>query len=361
MRAKFDRESLIEAWSVLKDVSPRKSPSSILENVKVYVEDGGATLCATDLEVHVEIKIGCEVEEDGAALLPALRSHAMFREIKDDFVLVASSKGKTVVSGGRSVYEMPTEDAALFADKPPLADADVELTLGVGVLNEAVPKLTFSCGDDGARRSLAGVAWELGGKSHLVSTDSRRLSVFEVDLLHDKQRTYIVPAKAMRLLGKVVADRVDGDVAIVMSESLASFSLDGISLTTRLVEGQFPPWRQVLPKSLGDKVRVVAGDILSAVTAAGIMSDKESRRVSFHFDGDRIRISAVSEGGAKSAVEVGADCGGIDADFSLNSRYLSEVLRCFDKDLELVWSFSGNASPVTLRHGCYLHCLMPLI
>jgi DNA polymerase-3 subunit beta len=366
MKVRCHREGLLSAVQLASVAVPARDLKPILRNLKTIADADRCTLLATDLELGIRLEVrGIEVQEKGAALLPAGRMLAILRESADDDLAIEANEQTCLVRGQANEFEMGGEDPADFPDVPAFS-GDKYHEMPAGMLREMIRRTIFAAATENPRYAVTGVLWELEGNSaRLVATDGRRLAVAEGAATahggHDtKGHTHVVPTKAMQLLERNLQE-AEEVVRISLQPNEALFKTDRAMIYSRLVEGRYPPYREVFPKKQTAKVPLVAGPFHSAVRQAAIMTDEESKKVVFGFAKKKLTLQAHGPATGRSKVELPIDYEGKAIDIAFDPKFLTEMLRVLNPDDGLTLELSDGNSVALFRCGeNYSYIVMPL-
>jgi DNA polymerase-3 subunit beta len=367
MKALCKRESFLAACQLTSAAIPSKDLKPILKNMKAVAGDGRCTLIATDLEVGIRLDVqGLTIEEPGEAILPAAKLIAILREARDTDLQIDADANACTVKGTLSPleFEMPSEDPAQFPDFPTFnEDRYHEIT--AGCLREMIRRTVFATAEETQRYSMTGVLWDLDGdQARLVATDGRRLALAEgvavsVGGHTTRGQTPVVPTKAMNLLERNLQDDPEETVRVCLRPNEVLFRTGRAVIYSRLVEGRFPDYRAVMPRKAGVQVKLNAATFQAAVRQAAIMTDTESKRVTFKFAKDRLTLQAQAQG--RSRVELPIEYAGKAIDINFNPEFLTDMLKILPPDVELVLELIDAASPALFRCGeSYSYLVMPL-
>lgn len=366
MKAAFHREGLLAASQLASAAIAPRDVKPILRNLKMVVEADKCTVMATDLELGVRLEVrGVRVSELGDAILPASRLIAILRESADDEMDLEADNDRSVMHGKSNEYEMPGEDPGNFPDVPSFTE-DKYHELHGGVLREMIRRTVFAAATENPRYAMTGVLWELDGNSaRLVATDGRRLAVAQATCTAQgghttKGTTPVVPTKAMGLLERVLHDP-DEVVRVSLRPNDVLFKTDRAMIYSRLVEGRFPAYREVFPKKTTVKIVLPVAPFLVAIRQSAIMTDEESKRVTFSFSNKKLTLQARGVETGRSKVEMPLEYEGKSVEINFDPRYLVEMLRVLPADAPLVLELTDGASPALFRSGDdYSYVAMPL-
>jgi DNA polymerase-3 subunit beta len=367
MKAIYDREGLLNAFQLVSSVVPARSPKPILTNVKLVASKEHSILMATDLEVvgiRLEVR-GVKLEEPGEALLPVAHLTSILRECTDQELRLEADPNGCVIRGQSSEFELPGEDPGQYPDVPTF-DGDNYHQVAAGALREMITRTIFSAAQESARYALTGVMWELSAeKARLVATDGRRLAVADgVGIMHGKHstegQTPVVPTKAMTLLERNLIDPEE-QVFVSIKPNEALFKTGRAVVYGRLVEGRYPPYKEVFPKKHQAKVKLAVPAFLSAVKQAAILTDQDSRGVDFSFGKGKLTLKAKVADKGRAKVEMPIDYEGKGVDITFDPRFVIDMLRVLDPETELTLDLvDGNSAALFKAGEGYSYIVMPL-
>jgi DNA polymerase-3 subunit beta len=366
MKAICHREGLLSACQLASAAIPARDVKPILKNLKAIAGDGRCTLMATDMEVGIRLDVqGLTILEAGEAILPAAKLLAILRESRDGELTIEADPSACVVKGPSLEFEMPSEDPGQYPDLPTFAeDRFHEITSGN--LREMIRRTVFATAAETARYSMTGVMWELeGNTAKLVATDGRRLALAQGAAEEHgghttKGQTPVVPSKAMNLLERNLQDDEE-TVKICLRPNEVLFRTERAVVYSRLVEGRFPDYKQVMPKKQGTKVALQATPFQAAVRQAAIMTDEDSKRVTFRFSKNNLTLKAQGATAGRSKVELPIEYDGKTLEIGFNPTYLVDMLKVLPADAELTLDLIDAGSPALFRCGSdYSYLVMPL-
>jgi DNA polymerase-3 subunit beta len=366
MRAICHREGLLAACQLASAAIPARDVKPILKNIKAIAGDGRCTLMATDMEVGIRLDVqGLTIQEPGEAILPAAKLIAILRETRDGELEIETDPSACLVKGASLEFEMPSEDPSQFPDLPTFAE-DKFHEITSGSLREMIRRTVFAAADETARYSMTGVMWELEDNiARLVATDGRRLALAQGTATGHgghttRGQTPVVPTKAMNLLERNLHDDEE-TVRICLRPNEVLFRTERAVVYSRLVEGRFPDYRAVMPKKQATKVTLQAVPFQAAVRQAAIMTDEDSKRVTFRFAKNNLTLKAQGATAGRSKVELPIEYDGKTIEIGFNPTYLVDMLKVLPPDAELTLDLIDAGSPALFRSGAdYSYLVMPL-
>ena len=368
MKIKIKRESFFKTFQIAAAVAPVRSPKTILQNVKLVVDKEGGVLTATDMEVGVRLHVpDVEVSTAGNAVIPVQRLSMILRESNDEFLDIEADAEKTVVQGSGSRFELQAQNPDEFPEVAEFNSNDYYEVSAI-VLRELIKRTLFATDAESARYALGGVLLEIEGDSlTAVGTDGRRLAkmsgaVSTSGSPKDVGTSTIVPSRAMQLMERILPD---GDAVVHLlpqANDLLMRDEHGV-FYTRLVEGRFPPWRDVLPKrDETNKIDIPVGPMYSSLRQAAIVSSDESRGVDFTFgNGSLVMSNSTAEVG-QSRIEMPVPFESEDElTITLDHRYVADFLKVLQTDKTFTFDIQDGdqAAYCYTDHG-YGYVIMPL-
>lgn len=348
MHLEADREALVECSSaVLRVVSPRAT-HPVLGGVRITVRDGTVELAATDLEIFVAVTEEFATLEDGVTVLPGKLFGEVLRSLPSGKVSIQAKGGEAIIRGGKAEFTLTTltvEDFPEFAEVAGTSTATAEAS----ELSRALRQVVRAASTDEVRPVLTGVLWSFGeGAVRLVATDSYRLALREVTLKEGPpEGEMIVPGRALVELARHLGGSGITEVTIRAGESQAVCEVGRTRLITRLIEGEFPKYRQLVPEGYPNRLSVDRVEFAQAVQRVSIVAGATTP-VKVHLDSE-VRLTAV-EAGVGEAEEVleGASYEGEAMVVAFNPRFLGEGLDAVEGERAIV-EVASPTKPGVLR------------
>ncbi len=364
MKISCERDKFSQAFQLAASVAAVKDVKPVLQNVKVSIAGGGVLLQATDTEIGIRLLLeGCETVEKGDAILPTKRFKMILQESNEQTLLIVSDQEKTVVSGARSRFTLPTQATDEFPDVEDFAEtAYHEIT--VKVLREIIRRTSFAIDEENTRYALGGVLLEfIDDKVYGVATDGRRLAFQEGTAQcvgNHKAENTIFPAKALHLLDRALG--VDDDIVqVAVSAHRALFRCGRIVFFTRLIEGRFPRWRTIIPNTEGKvQIDILAGALYSAVRQAAIVTSEKQPGVIFSFNDGKLTLHAHGGEFGDSNIEIPISYSGTSKEIKLDPKFVGDFLRVLDSEKNLSL-FISDGEPFHVRtDDAYVYVIMPM-
>jgi DNA polymerase-3 subunit beta len=368
MKFTTPQTTLAAAVDRVLNVVPQKTTMPVLGHLLVEASAQQVTLTATDLDLTISTTIDAEVSREGSVTLPAKRFSEIVRQLDPAAdVSLDVSKANTLITAGRANFRILGMGAEEFPKIPSLGFKK-GVNIPADTLKKAIQKTVFCVSRDETRRALTGVLWEVGKDSMaMVGTDGHRLARISVpvEIAIDAKRECIVPTKALNQIVRLAGEAVDGGVSVKLADDHVIFRLEKTTLLTRLIEGPFPKYQDVIPKDNDKKVIAKRDGLTDALRRVSLLSDNLTHQVRMALKRDQLVLSARTQDIGEAQEEVEAQYGGEEMDMGFNAQYLAEVLRNVEtEDVLLSLSTPLNAGLVEpLEQGedeNYLCLIMPL-
>ncbi len=378
MKLSFNKGDLQAAIQTVQSSVPSKSTLPVLSNILIRVEKAskGETqkvwLEATDLEVGIRAGVKAEILKDGKITVPGKKFGDLVREMPDGSEIeLSTNDGKKVeFKCGKikaTLVSLPPEDFPTIPEFPSGKCLELDKT----IFREMLKKTSFAASTDETRYVLNGIFFgSAGGEMKTVATDGRRLAfVSRPGAENALTANVIIPSKAinelMRLLGQDENSK-NSVIQIAPFENQISFKwthgAEEIVLVSRVIDGTFPNYDQVIPKSKEIELRVKTSDIFSAIKRAALFAQDRGGSVRFSLTKGLLKISANASGVGEEEEELVVDYAGPDFEIAFNPQFLMDSLRNNDAP-EVSFEFSTALNPGLIKpsnSNNYLCVIMPM-
>lgn len=361
MKLRFTKEKFLEGLQQVQNVVSTRSTLPILSNVLIRASKDGVTLTTTDLDLGVRCPIEATLIREGATTLPARRLFTIVRELAHNEVeLEVDSKNVATIQSGGSHFKIVGLAETEFPQLPTLAGAK-SFTMEQKLLREALKMTSYAMSTDETRFVLNGVLLSLKeDKLIVVATDGRRLALMEreLDLPKDTKGELLVPSKAISEVQRLLKDK--GTVTISFTENQISFNIDGTQLVSKLVEGIYPNYRQVIPTEAKERVSLERETFHQALRRASLLVSEKNHAVKLNFSKNNLSITANSPDVGESRESLPINYKGPDISIGFNPDFLTDPLRNLERD-EIFFELTDELSPGVLKiNDPFLYVIMPL-
>lgn len=364
MKLSVTQENLTKALSNIGRVAASRNELAILNNILLRTDGGRLLIAATNLEIASTQYIGAKIEKPGAITVPArlvtefvssLPHGVIELEVKDAHLHLKSDKFSSIINGvvADEFPELPTVDEKKA----------VRFDISVEEFKKAVSQTIIATSSDASRAVLTGVYWHSHeGSLYLAATDGYRLAEKRI-LTAKNEVSAIIPASTLQEVLRCISDS-NKKIELYFDDTQVCFRTDELEIVSRLIDGKFPDYRQLIPASSETEVVIHKVDF-SRITKIASLFARESGggiTLSASKDASLLSIHSIASELGENTSEATADVSS-DGSVTLNSRYLTEALNVLDGD-DVVFAFSGKLSPCVVKERSkktdYMHIVMPM-
>jgi DNA polymerase-3 subunit beta len=370
MKLTIERGALLKALTHVQSVVERRNTIPILGNVLLKATDGSLELTATDMDIAVVETVPADIGQKGTTTVSAHTLFDIVRKLAEGAQIEiggGTEEGQIALRAGRSNFKLSTLGAEDF---PVMSDDDMphRFSLSAAALRGLIDRTRFAISTEETRYYLNGIylhAAENNGAKVLrsVATDGHRLARMEVPLPDGAAGIpgVIVPRKTVTELRKLI-DETPGEIAVALSDTKVRFAVDGIVLTSKLIDGTFPDYDRVIPLTNDKLLEVPCKQFERAVDLVSTISTEKSRAIKLSLDDGSLVVSATSpdSGSATDELEVTYQDGPLEIGF--NSRYLIDITQQIQGE-NAQFVLADAASPTIVRDtadASALYVLMPM-
>jgi len=345
MKFSLSKSKLSNCLQSILQVVPTKSTLPILTNVLVEALDNKLKISATDLDISITGNLECKVSKKGSAVLPAKILFEIIKELPESEISIESINSRVEIKIPNGSYKIASVSSDDFP-KLPAVNTKKEIKIGTEDLVKMIKKTTFACSTDETRPALNGVLWQTEGeRMQMVATDGHRLAKMSVvnTKLKGLSEDIIIPPKVLNLIPRFT-DGTNGEVGVIFGENNIIFNLENTVLTSRLIEGPYPNFEQVIPSESDKKMVVSKGELGGAVRRVSILSNALTHQVKFAIQGSKLTLSTSNAdvgGEGKEVIE--CDFQGDNIEIGYNANYVLEILQKIDSD-DVIFELSQPVS-----------------
>ncbi|MDA1190937.1 MAG: DNA polymerase III subunit beta [Candidatus Poribacteria bacterium] len=361
MKLIIARDNLHRAMQNLQNIAATKNALPILGNVLLNASDDGIELSATDLEVGLRLSVEGTVEETGVLTIPARKLSELVAVLpNEDIVMATSGSNQIQIECGRTetrMFGMPANDFPKIAEL-----GDTYFTMDAELLHEMIHGTKFAVSTEESRYFLNGVYFDMSPKwVRTVATDSRRLAMmnFEAEGLVEKAHGVIIPSKAAEEVVRTFQDK--GEVKIAVQHNQIVFADDRATLTSRLMEGEYPAYSQIIPKDNPIRLTADCGAFLTAVRRVSLFSNPKTTSVRLEIKETTMTVYASSPDFGEAKEELEVDCTE-PITIGFNAKFLTDALSAIDAESVHI-DMKEPLSAAVLRpagNDDYLCLIMPM-
>ena len=365
MRFTISREKLQEGLAAVASVIPAKTTLPVLANLLIEATERGIRLAGTDLDISVSTEVNAEVEATGAVTVPAKKLSEIARELPPAPVrFAAQGEQRITLECGRSRFKLLGLPKSEFP-APPSVRFDQSWRIPSGDLHKLISHVAFAASTEESRPILNGVLWELRSDSmRMVATNGHRLAKMERPAVgRSDAAELIVPPKALEQIRRLFP--AEEELEIARGENHLAFRSPLTSVYTRLIEGPYPNYDQVIPRD-NDRVAFLDKQAFTgALRRMSVVASDQTHRIRLSFNAGMVKFSVNTPDLGEAQDEIPIRFTGDPLDIGFNATYLLEILRNIPTD-EVRMTFKAPERAATIEPegwnepGAYLCLLMPL-
>src|SRR6476620_10817586 len=361
MKFSATKEKLLEGLQQVQNVVSTRTTLPILSNVLLQAKEGAVHLTTTDLDVGVRGSFEASIDKVGATTLPARRLFTIIRELpSSEIAIEVDGKNAASIRSGQSFFKilgLPEEE---FPPLPKFENAKV-VTMRQKTLRDGLRKTSYAISTDETRYVLNGVLFSFKeNKLMLVATDGRRLAMVDIELEFPRshETDIIVPTKAVTELGRLLTD--DGDVKVSVGTGQIAFDLNKTLLVSKLIEGNYPNYKQVIPSEAKERVKLEREMFLNSLRRVSLLASDKSNSIKLNFTKNNIDITANTPevGEAKESLAVAYK--GREFSIAFNPEFLMAPLRALGEDEVFLDLIAEMSAGVLKLQTPFLYVIMPM-
>jgi DNA polymerase-3 subunit beta len=366
MNLTIAKEQIINGLQAVQNVVNVRTTLPILSNVLIKAENDRVEFIATDLDVTVSCSVEAKVKKPGITTVPVKKLFGIIRELANpEIEIEVDDKNICTIQSGSSYYKINGLAGEEFPPMPKFKE-DKKVVLSQEKVRGMMKKTAFAVSTDESRYVLNGIFISL--KEHkmtMVATDGRRLALVdeEVDLSEKSQGEFIIPSKAVNELNRLLAEK--GEMELRYTDNQASFTLKddkgfSILIITKLIEGNYPNYKQVIPPETRERVAFVREELLHALRRAEIMTSDKANSVKLTFTKNNLAITANSPDIGEARETLAINYKGKDMAIAFNPKYMIDPLNALAEEevyLELIDELSPGVFKI---NGPFLYVVMPM-
>lgn len=366
MKITTSKDVLLKGIQVVQNAVSTKSTLPILSHILIEAKKNEIKLTTTDLEMGVSVSIEGETSEEGAITVPARKFSEIIKELSaQDAITIQIKKGQAIsIECGKSYFKLM---GLLKDDFPQLPDFSSHIKSGESVkipqktLKVMIQLTSFAMSHDETRYVLNGILFSLKDKVlKLVATDGRRLAFIERDVpdTGNIKKDVIVPMKTIQELNRNLGD--EGDVIFYFKENQIQINIGNILITSRLIEGEYPNYEQVIPKKTKEQVKINTQEFLQATRRANILTSQDSQSIRVNMVKDRMIISKTTPELGEVREELEVDYKGGETMIGFNPTFLIDALKNIE-DEHIQFSFIDPEKPAVIKaKENYTYIVLPM-
>ena len=360
MKIEVTKNGLLNGIQKVQNVISTRATLPILSNILMEAQQGQLKLTATDLDIGISCVVPVDVKEPGTITIPAKRFGDIIKELPDDSVSIETKKNNLIIIETKScqfkIMGLPYED---FPKLPEFKEGGV-IKLEQATLKEMLALTSFAVSLDETRYILNGILFKINPTSlTFVATDGKRLAVIEKTVKHntEKDLRMIVPLKTIQELNRNLQE--EGELSMLLGNNQVLFDLGGAVIISRLIEGEFPDYQQVVPPASENKINVGREQFLLAVRRAALLSTPDYQAVKLEVFKNKLVVSKSTPDIGESREEVTMEYQGKELAIGFNPTYLIDVLKNLQEE-KIEFELTDTEKPGVIRIDGYVYIVLPM-
>jgi len=358
------KEDLTTGLQIVQNVVGTRSTLPILSNVLLVAGENSLELRVTDLEVSIHASVPATVEREGASTLPAKRLFGLVREIEaTEIEIEINDKEIATVQAGSAKYKLHGIGAEEYPPEAKFKESG-RIKVGQGKIREMIRKTGYAVSTDESRHTLNGIFVEAEEeKIKMVATDGRRLALVEEEIEGGTKAKFILPTKTVSELQRMLQS--EGEMEIGVGETHAEFKVpqengETVKIHSKLVEGSFPNYKQVIPAESKERITVVKEELLHALRRADQITSDKANSVKLKFAENALSITANTPEIGSGQESIAIQYTGPEIEVAFNPVYLMDPLKILEGE-EVYVELTDSLSPGVLKSNTpFLYVLMPM-
>lgn len=361
MKFNISRENLLKSLQTVQNIINTKSTLPILSNILIETYNNKIRMYATDLDIGISCELPVDIVEKGSITVPAKRFNDIIKELSDDSIEIQTKKNHQIdIEGLQCRFKLKGLPKDEFPSFPKFNDQEV-YQIEQGVLKEMFKMTAFAVSREESRYILNGILFEISDNTiRLVATDGRRLAKIEKKLIKtvsNKDLSVIIPNKAIHEIARNLKD--DGTVSFLIGNNQVLFDIDGVLIATRIIEGEFPNYNQVIPAMSDNTITVNTQQWFAAIRRANLLSTQDFQAIKFEIFKDKMVISKNTPDIGESREEVLIDYKGDELIIGFNPHFLMDFLKNIEQETVAI-EIAGPDKPAIIRLPDYLYLILPM-
>ncbi len=356
------RELNIAVNIVQKAVST-KTTLPILKGILLEAKENKLKLVGNDLDIGIENYIDTKIIREGSIVISSRLFGDIIRKLPNSEIEIEVDEQNNVfIRCENSDFKLVGQPAMEFPELP-FVEEENTYTIGQDLFKNMIRQTIFATSQDETRPILTGSLIEIGNKSiSMVAIDGYRLALRKAYLNTDIDNKAVIPSKTLNEINRILGNESEGDIYISFTDKHILFTIDEIRIISRLLEGEFINYFQIIPKEFKSKVKVSTKNLLDSIERASLLAKEgKNNLIKFSVKDDIMNVSSNVEIGSVNE-EVSIELEGDDLDIGFNSKYLLEALKVIDSE-EIYLEFTTGVSPCVMKptdNDNYIYLLLPV-
>jgi DNA polymerase-3 subunit beta len=350
MKLIVSKDEIQQKLSNIQNIVEKRNTMPILSHFLLDAGRNGSYIIATDLETALKEPLAVKVEKEGRICIPARKMFEIVREVDTELICESVDDQWLKIKAGASNFRLACLSAKEFPAWPGMEDME-EIDINARILSEVIDKTVFAAGESDTRYTLNGILFHLvpGGRLNVVGTDGHRLAMTAktIEGTVKEERKNIIPRKAAVELRKLL-DKSEENIKVTCCKNHVMFSIGDIQFLTRLIEGTYPNYEQVIPSGNEKKVVIQKDSFVKTLRRVSIMSKERSNAVRLDLSDNLVVITSSNPDMGEAQDELAVNYSGESLSMGFNARYLIDILAAMSSE-NIILEMQAALSPVLVK------------
>ncbi len=350
MKIIVSKEEILAKLSNIQNIVEKRNTMPVLSHFLLDAGKQGSHIIATDLDTALKEPLQAKVEKEGKICVPARKMFEIVREVEGELTFESVDDQWLKLKAGASNFRLACLPSKEFPAWPGMEDME-EISMNAGVLAEVIEKTVYAAGESDTRYTLNGLLFHVtsGSKLTVVGTDGHRLALIKRDITGSpkEERKLIIPRKAASELGKLL-DRYEENVTVTLGRNHILFTIGDMQFLTRLIEGTYPNYEQVIPSGNEKKILVQRDAFAKTTRRVAIMSRERSNAIKVDLSEGMIALTSSNPDLGEAHDEIMVEYKGENLSLGFNARYLLDILEVMASE-RVSLEMQAPLSPVLVR------------
>lgn len=350
MKLIVSKDEIQQKLSNIQNIVEKRNTMPILSHFLLEAGKEGSYIIATDLETALKEPLDIKLEKEGKICIPARKMFEIVKEVDTEILCESIDDQWVKIKAGASNFRLACLSAKEFPAWPGMEDME-EIYINARILTDVIDKTVFAAGESDTRYTLNGILFHIlpDGKLNVVGTDGHRLAMTArtIEGSVKEERKNIIPRKAAIELRKLL-DKSEDNIKVTFCKNHVMFSIGTIQFLTRLIEGTYPNYEQVIPAGNEKKVVFQKDAFVKTLRRVSIMSKERSNAVRLDLSENRVVITSSNPDMGEAQDEFAVDYTGEELSMGFNARYLIDILAAMSSE-NVILEMQAPLSPVLVR------------
>ncbi|MEW6108636.1 MAG: DNA polymerase III subunit beta [Nitrospirota bacterium] len=364
MKIIVSKEEIQAKLSNIQNIVEKRNTMPILSHFLLEAGKKGSYIVATDLETALKEPLQIKVEKEGKICVPARKMFEIVREIEGELTCETVDEQWMKIKAGASNFRLACLSSKEFPAWPGMEDME-EIHINAKILTEVIEKTVYAAGESDTRYTLNGLLFHVlpGVEITVVGTDGHRLALIKkkIEGSLKEEKKLIIPKKAAAELKKII-DKTDESIKVTLCKNHVLFTIGEIQFLTRLIEGTYPNYEQVIPSSNEKRIFVQRESFSKSLRRVAIMSKERSNAVKMDLSENLIAVTSSNPDIGEAQDETTVEYQGENLSVGFNARYLIDILEAMTSE-KIVMELQAPLSPVLIKEEKdegYMCVIMPM-